>query len=270
MYIWLFFGFMFASLLILYIYYSFKVIYFGVLGGIIFILLGIYLAANGSIDTMYCTSQINNMTDNSNILKNQYGEMWHHDHTGMEYNFDSDGIFYNLTMDNSMTNAFTFNNASDYLEPMFSGIYKISYMASGSGENNHKYYTSVTINGVVQDRCESHKKMSAGGDIITMTGCCILNLSAGDKIKLATADIGNTGTGIYYTGNLNLIRIDVNQTYNISYTYNNVCVTEELTLSRDTINAIGTMLMLVGAGIVVDFIVNTRKVNKEKINVRRR
>ena len=49
--------------------------------------------------------------------------------------------------------------------------------------------------------------MTAGGDIVTMTGNCLLSLSIDDKIRLATADIGGTGTGNYYSSNLNLIRI---------------------------------------------------------------
>jgi hypothetical protein len=49
--------------------------------------------------------------------------------------------------------------------------------------------------------------MSAGGDIITQSGNCIINLLVGDVIDLRVADIGNTGTGNYYSANLNLVRI---------------------------------------------------------------
>ncbi len=49
--------------------------------------------------------------------------------------------------------------------------------------------------------------MSAGGDVITMTGTCFVELSVGDDIALATMNMGNTGDGEYYGGNLNLIRV---------------------------------------------------------------
>jgi len=136
-----------------------------------------------------------------------YGEAWYHNHTATEIDFAVDGLYYNLTFDNSLVNGMTFNDAGDYLEVDLSGVYKISYTASGDGQNNHIYYTDVTINGVVQDKCESHKKMTAGGDVVTMTGSCLLSLKIDDQVKLATADIGDTGTGNYYSSNLNLVRI---------------------------------------------------------------
>ena len=36
---------------------------------------------------------------------------------------------------------------------------------------------------------------------------CLIELDAGDEIKLATADIGGTGTGNYYSASLNLVKI---------------------------------------------------------------
>ena len=143
-----------------------------------------------------------------NFTGNQiYGEMWYHNHTATVLNFAVDGVYYNLTFTNATINGFTFNNAGDYLQALVAGRYKTSYMASGSGQNNHVYYTDVTINGVVEDKCESHKKMTAGGDIVTMTGSCFIDLAVNDIVKLATADIGGTGAGNYYSSNLNLVRI---------------------------------------------------------------
>jgi len=148
------------------------------------------------------------LTTTGNFTGNQiYGEMWHHSHAGETLGFVSDGVYYNLTFDNSLVNGFIFNNATDNLEVVYSGVYKTCYSASGSGQNNHVYFTDVTVNGLVIDKCESHKKMSAGGDIVTMSSCCFVNLNIGDEVKLATADIGGTGTGNYYSANLNLLRI---------------------------------------------------------------
>ena len=149
-----------------------------------------------------------NINVTGNVTGNRIrGEMSYHNHTATPLDFASDGVYYNLSFDSSLVNGFTFNNSEDYLEPLYSGIYLTNYMASGSGQNNHIYYTDITVNGVVVDKCESHKKMSAGGDIVTMYGSCHIELSAGDKVKLVTADIGGTGIGNFYSANLNLVRI---------------------------------------------------------------
>ena len=147
-----------------------------------------------------------NMT--GNFTGNQiYGGMWYHNHTATELNFASDGVFYSLIFtEDGYLNGFTKDN--DYnLTAQVAGIYKANYMASGDGQNNHEYYISIFIDGVNQDRCESHKKMTAGGDIVTMTGNCFINLSVGSNVGLKTADIGGTGIGNYYSSELNLVRI---------------------------------------------------------------
>lgn len=163
---------------------------------------------NGVIDTTGDLIIGNNLNVSGNFTGNQiYGEMWYHNHTATELDFAVDGAYYNLTFNNSLVNGFTFDDAGDYLESGYDGVYKASYMASGDGQNNHVYFTSVTVNAVVVDKCESHKKMSAGSDIVTMTGDCFIELTAGDKIRLATADVGATGTGNYYSASLNLVRI---------------------------------------------------------------
>jgi len=161
----------------------------------------------GTDGKFYITNYAEVVIDGNYTGNSYYGEMWYHNHTATELNFAIDGTFYNLTFDNSDVNGFYFNDTGDYLEALVSGKYKVCYMASGDGQNNHVYFTTVLINGADQDRLESHKKMTAGGDIVTMTGCSFLDISIGDEIKLATADIGGTGTGNYYSSNVNLIRI---------------------------------------------------------------
>ena len=106
-----------------------------------------------------------------NFTGNQiYGEMWYHNHTATPLNFAVDGVFYSLYFDNAINlNGFSFDG-SENLTAQVSGKYKVNYMASGDGQNNHVYFTSIFVNNINQDRCESHKKMTAGGDIITMTG----------------------------------------------------------------------------------------------------
>lgn len=135
-----------------------------------------------------------------------YGELCYHNHIGVTVPFTAANTYYNLMFNQTKTNGMI-NNTNSSLQITQAGIYKACYLASGSGENNNIYYTDIMINDDQSGWCESHYKMSAGGDITTMSGCCIINLTIGDNITLATANIGNTGSGTYYAGNLNLIKI---------------------------------------------------------------
>jgi len=47
----------------------------------------------------------------------------------------------------------------------------------------------------------------AGGDVITQGGLCLITINVGDTVGLATQNLGNTGAGEYYGGNLNLVRV---------------------------------------------------------------
>jgi len=141
-----------------------------------------------------------------------YGGMFYHNHTGTELSFASDGVYYPLYFTNAThLNGFTANNitmmGNSNLTAQISGLYQVTYMASGDGQNNHEYYTSVYVNLENKDNCENHHKMAAGGDIITQSGTCFIQINKDDQISLRTADIGSTGTGNYYSSNLNLIRL---------------------------------------------------------------
>ena len=147
-----------------------------------------------------------------NITGNQiYGGMYYHNHTATQLNFAIDGYFYQLFLPEAThLNGFTHEDGFGVganLTAQVSGLYQATYMASGDGQNNHEYFTSVFINEINQDQCEYHHKISAGGDIITQNGVCLIDVVVGDKISLRTADIGNTGLGNYYSANLNLVRI---------------------------------------------------------------
>ena len=156
---------------------------------------------------------VGDLNATNNITGNQiYGGMWYHNHTATQLNFAVDGKYYYLFLVNSThLNGFSHegNNFFDSsnLTAQVDGTYKVEYMASGDGQNNHEYYTSVFVNEENQYNCEFHHKMASGGDIITQSGSCFISLSVNDKISLRTADVGGTGTGNYYSGNLNLIRV---------------------------------------------------------------
>jgi uncharacterized protein YjbI with pentapeptide repeats len=155
----------------------------------------------------------NNLNIYGNISGNQiYGGMYYHNHTGTTLNFASSGVFYYLYMTNATyVNGFTSEGVSfagsSNLTTVYSGLYQASYMASGSGVNNEEYYTSIFVNNINQDACENHHKMNAGGDIITQNGFCFIRLYVGDKVSIRTADVTGTGNGVYYSSNLNLLRI---------------------------------------------------------------
>jgi len=142
---------------------------------------------------------------------NHYGGMWYHNHTGTSLNFAVDGTFYQHFFVNSThNNGFNFEGGfgiPSNLTVQVSGMYQINYMVSGDGQNNHAYFTSVYVNEINKDNCENHHKMSAGGDVITQSGTCLLRLNAGEKLSLRTADIGGTGTGNYYSSNLDVYRV---------------------------------------------------------------
>jgi len=152
-----------------------------------------------------------NQTNGNATINNIYGEMWYMNHTGTTIAFASANVSYPLFFTNAeKLNGFSFVggfNLSSNLTAQFAGVYKANYLASGSGQNNHNYFTTVLINGLEQNNCMSHKKMTAGGDIVTMTGSCLINLVVGDNVQLSTMDYDGTGTGKYYAGNLNLVRI---------------------------------------------------------------
>lgn len=141
-----------------------------------------------------------------------YGEMWYHNNTGTTLTFAVAETWYPLFFNNATElNGFYFQGGwmqPSNLTAQHSGVYKACYMASGSGINNHLYNTNILVNNISQDKCMSHKQMSAGGDLITMSGCCLLNLNESDVIELATMDLKDSGDGKYYSANLNLISID--------------------------------------------------------------
>lgn len=147
-----------------------------------------------------------------NFTGNQiYGEMYYYNRTATELDFASDGVFYTLYMtDATHLNGFSYQggfNQSSNLTAEVAGIYKASFYAIGSGQNNHIYETGIFVNATEQLSCIHQFKMAAGGDVVTHNGDCFVDLIIGDVVSVRTADVGATGTGNYYGANLNLVRI---------------------------------------------------------------
>ena len=150
-----------------------------------------------------------------NFTGNQiYGGAWYHNHTATPISFAVAGKYYNLFLTNATDlNGFRFQggfNKTSNLTAQVSGKYQIIYSSIGDGQNNHEYTTTIMLNGsmnTIKNECDSHKKMSAGGDITTMNGNCIISISVNDIISLVVANEVDTGTGNYYGSNINLVRL---------------------------------------------------------------
>ncbi len=153
-----------------------------------------------------------NLNVTGNMTGNMYrGSMWYHNHTGTSLIFTQAELFFplfftNSTCDNGVTFQGGFLQESS-LTVEFGACYLINFAASGDGQNNHEYFTQVFVNDIEAEECGAHHKMAAGGDIITQSGSCIVDLVAGDVITLRTADFTGTGTGNYFSANLNLVKI---------------------------------------------------------------
>ena len=146
-------------------------------------------------------------------LNHLYAGMWYKNNTGTILPFVAPNVYYTLFFPNA-TDLRGFTHEGDFgtdsnLTAKYDGVYQATYMAVGSGLNNHLYRTSVFVNDIEKPECGNSHKMSAGGDIITQSGNCFITLYAGDVVKLKTADIDATGNGVYYSGNLNLLRVNL-------------------------------------------------------------
>ena len=133
-----------------------------------------------------------------------YGEVYYRNPNGVTLTM-TEGQYYNLNY-----NTTTYNKGV-YLRPDLSnitvnhtGLYDISFLSIGSGENNHEYILGLKVNDVGQQTTTTRRKMAAGGDIVTMAGHGILSLNAGDNVTMFIRDITSNGDGVYYKSNVNI------------------------------------------------------------------
>lgn len=153
-----------------------------------------------------------NLYVSRNFTGNQiYGEMFYHNLTATSINFATQYQYYPLWFTNSTNlNGFSYVGgmmASSNLTAQVAGLYHLNYRLASSGQNNHLYISTVIINNGEQVNCHDHKQMSAGGDIVPMGSSCFVDLAVGDDVSISVADFSGTGTGNYYFGELNLMRI---------------------------------------------------------------
>jgi len=149
--------------------------------------------------------------DGNATINLYYGEMWYNNNTGTLIDFTVANTYYTVFFTNySRLNGVNFTggfNTNSYLTPTVSGIYKVCFSLAGSGTNNHEYHTTILVNSAEQQNCMEHHKLDATGDILTQSGCCLLELNSGDILQAAVRDYGGTSTGYYYYGSVNIMRI---------------------------------------------------------------
>jgi len=144
---------------------------------------------------------------NGDIIGNFiYGELWNHTHTAVPLTFATQEVYYNVSIfEYSRLNGFTTDGEN--LTALVAGLYDVNYDITGSGQNNHEYVTTITINGEEQNNTAVHKKMSAGGDITPMNGGGFIQLAVGDEVRLAVQDYSGIGAGNLYSVEMRLSRI---------------------------------------------------------------
>lgn len=92
-------------------------------------------------------------------------------------------VSYNLTSNNftsDLSNGITISGGKMTITK--ASIYRAIHGEIVSGGGNKEYHYSIHVNGVDQEKCESHRKMSAGGDIGSSGMSCLLSLSVNDVV----------------------------------------------------------------------------------------
>lgn len=140
-----------------------------------------------------------------------YFEAYYRNPNGVTLSFEVANKYYILFFnDSSICKNFVLDEDKQNITCNDSGVYQIVVNAVGSGENNHEYVLVIFINGVGNQISATRRKMSAGGDIVTMNSHLLVNLSSSDKITVRIKDLGKTGDGVYYKSNINIVKVGDN------------------------------------------------------------
>jgi hypothetical protein len=134
-----------------------------------------------------------------------YGGMYIHSDAGVTIPFAADSTWYTFTgLTAGMLNGFT--HTDSVLTASYGSVYKVTYNAKGTGQNNHIYHIAVARNDTILVNTEDH--MTGQSGVITpMAGGGHITAVAGSKIKLKIQDASGTGNGTLYNVNIHLERI---------------------------------------------------------------
>lgn len=148
-----------------------------------------------------------NQTSGNATINGIYGGIYYHNDSGGTFPFASEDVFYNFTYGNcGVQNGFICNSTTGTLTAQFDGVYKINYIATGTGVNNHLYHIRVAINDIGQNNTESHG-LYGSGTTLTLTGMGHIRINATQRINLQIEDSSGTGDGTVYNWNFVLERI---------------------------------------------------------------
>jgi hypothetical protein len=185
----------------------------GSAGGVNFEAFRIRPSGNVGINTTTPQNTLNvvgsiNQSGTGNLTGNMiYGGIYLHNDTGVTMTFTLEDTWYNFTADTcGSLNGFICNISDGSLKAQMKGIYKVTYVATGIGGNNHLYHTGIAVNNVVKNNTQSHT-LATASDTTSMAGVGHIIVDVGDIINLQIQDSSGIGSGIVYNWNMVLERI---------------------------------------------------------------
>ena len=151
-----------------------------------------------------------NVLGNANIDGNTFsqtilGTAWYNNLGGMAIDFATANTWYKFDMaTNNRLNGVHLVDGNFQME--VDGLYRVDYKAEGEGSNNHDYITTILVNDVNQDNCNSRETLPAVNDVRPMGKFCYLDLLKDDYVTLAVMDWTGTSTGKVYNYNVAIER----------------------------------------------------------------
>jgi hypothetical protein len=189
----------------------------------IFILLMISLVSIGSSSP---TVRLNNGVDSNRLLDRPYvqleetrfetmegiyGAMAIHDDSGYTIVINVADTYQQLqNFTEEISSGVTVDLDNQWITIEEAGVYQVVWALSfGSATGGGKeYQVTPHLNNVTAiEECESHRKLGAGGDVGSMSGTCLFNLSANQNISLMMKNTGGTQDATGYTTNINVERL---------------------------------------------------------------
>lgn len=134
-----------------------------------------------------------------------YGGFEYFNSTGADFNFVQPNTYYEFYGGEcGLTNKVSCNQTNITIQE--EGVYRITYGATGVGDNNHLYITAVSINDVIQNNTRDLMETSAQ-EMKKMRGDGEFLLSEGDVVKLEIQDTTSSSSGVVFEFDLNLQRV---------------------------------------------------------------
>jgi len=125
--------------------------------------------------------------------------------SGQEFIFSDANTYYEFSGgDCGLSNRVVCNNSSFVIQE--EGVYRITYGATGVGDNNHLYITAVSINGEIKNNTRDLMETSAQ-EMKKMRGDAEFFLREGDVIKMEIQDTSSPSNALVYEFDCNIQRL---------------------------------------------------------------